>query len=111
MDKRINLLYFSPTGTTAHVVEAVAAGARPLAPDRLAYPEVLGRLTQPDPPDEYLYDGSVPDLVARLTEQIERIEKGPPAQDVLARRANDVYAWNRRAPALDDAIEAAVGAA
>jgi len=26
MDKRINLLYFSPTGTTAHVVEAVAAG-------------------------------------------------------------------------------------
>ena len=93
------------------LVEAVAAGARPLAPDRLAYPEVLGRLTQPDPPDEYLYDGSVPDLVARLTEQIERIEKGPPAQDVLARRANDVYAWNRRAPALDDAIEAAVGAA
>lgn len=47
------------------VVEAVWAGALPLLPQRLAYPEVLG-LAVDSQRGQFFYDGSVEDLVARL---------------------------------------------
>jgi glycosyltransferase involved in cell wall biosynthesis len=45
------------------VVEAVAAGAFPVVPPRLAYPETLGPETRRP---EFFYDGSVAGLASRL---------------------------------------------
>jgi len=92
------------------LIEAVAAGARPLAPDRLAYPEVLGRLTAPEPPTDSLYDGSVDDLARKLAGCIAAITDGPAEArtDRLAARAQTVYGWDRIAPVLDGVLEAVV---
>ena len=61
------------------VVEAIAAGAYPVLPRRLAYPEVLSNIeTLTD--DEFMYDGSVEGLVNRLTE--------------IAGRVNDNTLWH-----------------
>jgi len=86
------------------VVEAIAAGARPLVPRRLAYPEILGGSG-----DEYFYDGSVDDLVTRLTEVIDQCEQtgsvwtGNPNQ--LSRQM-ERFTWPVLTPTLDDALEA-----
>ncbi len=56
------------------VVEAIAAGAYPLLPRRLSYPEIL-RLGTDDRIDAFFYDGSTKDLAARLADCAERIEQ------------------------------------
>lgn len=83
------------------LLEAVAAGAFPLAPDRLAYPEVLGQTT------EFLYDGSVVSLARRLVEIGRRLQetgavRGPnsPSASVVT----EPYYWNRVASAMDEHI-------
>ena len=58
------------------VVEAIAAGAYPLLPRRLAYPEILAEVNDAD---RFLYDGSVDDLAARL--------------DMLAKHATTDRLW------------------
>lgn len=47
------------------VLEAIAAGAYPVLPNRLAYPELIGNVTN-GLQDEYLYDGSVEALTKKL---------------------------------------------
>lgn len=49
------------------VVEAVTAGAFPLLPDKLAYPEIFNSEENP----QYFYDGSEDDLLVKLTSLIE----------------------------------------
>ncbi|MHC4636419.1 MAG: tRNA-queuosine alpha-mannosyltransferase domain-containing protein [Planctomycetota bacterium] len=61
------------------VIEAVAAGAYPLVPNRLAYPEVLG-LGKTDGVDQFFYDGTVKALADKLL--------------ILARDAKDNNIWN-----------------
>ncbi len=89
------------------VVEAVAAGAFPLVPRRLAYPEVLSSFAAPDA-DDGSYDGSVADLVARLEALAARKAAGTLWQGDAerGRRAVSAYAWQRRAAAMDDALDA-----
>ncbi len=57
------------------IVEAVFAGAQPLLPNRLAYPEVFQLESRPDRSDLF-YDGSVEHLCDRLTGLLHRIATG-----------------------------------
>ncbi len=87
-------------------VEASLAGAYPLVPNRLAYPEVFAG------PDEesahaFLYDGSVPDLAARLADlagNLDAIGSLLPTTEALRHRLRRLE-WPSLAPLLDDAAE------
>lgn len=88
------------------MVEAAAAGAYPLLPQRLAYPEVFG--LRDDPLNkQFFYNGSVDALVFRLTELSQRIAtngtvwKTSPKK-LLARMQQ--YAWSELAPKYDKAL-------
>lgn len=73
------------------VVEAMAAGARPVLPDRLSYPWLV--------PDELHHEVLYPDggLAAAL---LTALEAGPPPDD-LRRRAGE-FSWDRLVPLYDE---------
>lgn len=84
------------------VVEAIAAGAFPLLPRRLAYPELVGG------DEAFLYDDQV-DLVARL----HRALTDPGARLAGAQRARTAverFGWARVAPRYDDLLAEAAAA-
>jgi len=56
------------------VLEAVAAGAYPLVPERLSYPEILG-LGRIEGAGRFFYDGTPRDLAEKLSELAARMEK------------------------------------
>lgn len=86
------------------VAEAVAAGAFPLVPRRLAYPELLADIDEPA-----CFYGD--DLVAALEQVCARHAAGSvwPGDAQRGRRAMARYGWDRVAPELDAAIEALSG--
>ncbi len=88
------------------VVEAIAAGAYPLLPNRLAYPEILG-LEDSEPAADFLYEGGAGELAGRLGRLADRIEggglwEGDPGRCI---RIASRFSWGQRAPELDEAIE------
>ena len=88
------------------VVEAIAAGAYPLLPDRLAYPEVLDPVSHPER-SRHFYDGSVPQLVTKLNELAERSNNGNlwgGEQSNLVDSMSRFY-WDSLAVRLDDQFE------
>ena len=91
------------------VVEAIVAGALPLVPRRLAYPEILGGLT---PADEALcfYDCSANDLADRLATLAQRAAAGDLWQgdSLRVQRVVERFTWPQLAPRLDDALERVV---
>lgn len=91
------------------VVEAVLAGAIPLVPSRLSYPELFADLP-PDVSEHCIYDGSVGDLAGRLRalsilalEEREWRAVTTACQAAVAR-----LAWEHRVPEMDDALELVV---
>jgi len=92
------------------VLEAIAAGAFPLLPNRLSYPELLNLPGNPAAAD-HLYDGSVSELTDRLQQLCGRLARGElwRGDPAWARRATARYQWTERAPALDAALDAAHG--
>jgi len=87
------------------IVEAVSAGAFPLLPERLSYPELFGLGDRPEASD-FFYDGTLDSLVCRLRELIDRTNRGKLWKDSnLGRRIVEQYYWNNLAPRLDDAAE------
>lgn len=56
------------------VVEAIAAGAYPLVPNRLSYPEILG-LRRIEGAEQFFYDGTARDLADKLSGLADRIKK------------------------------------
>ncbi len=85
------------------VVEAIAAGCRPLLPRRLAYPEVLGA-SESNAMDEYLYEGGPAELAARLEQLAADPARCAAASKDLPAERIACFAWSIRAKELDDAI-------
>ncbi|NNL65945.1 MAG: DUF3524 domain-containing protein, partial [Myxococcales bacterium] len=91
------------------VVEAIAAGAYPLVPRRLAYPEVLELDEHPER-ERHSYDGSAGELARRLTalaRDIGGAQLDLPGIGAPLRRRMETFFWPPAAPRLDTALEAA----
>ena len=85
------------------VVEAVAAGAYPVVPDRLAYPELFDAEACP----EFFYDGRARSLAGRLRRLAKAITEGTSWKGNAdrARRRVVRFFWKERAAALDRRLE------
>jgi len=86
-------------------VEACLAGAYPLLPKRLAYPEILS-IGRDQPMEEFFYDGGVPALADRLITLAHRTENDslwPEHPDRLV-RLMERYKWDNLGRALDQAL-------
>ena len=88
------------------IIEAIAAGAFPALPRRLAYPEILNQAAAADL-ETFFYDGDVESLTHRLSELIDAQNAGDlwHSDPGRAHRAVQRYLWPRRAPDLDAALE------
>jgi len=83
------------------VLEAAAAGAWPVLPRRLAYPEIFGGI-RPSTDEQVFYDGSVDALAERLA----KLAATPITADAHAGLRDRImqYEWDLRAAAMDMAI-------
>ncbi len=87
-------------------VEAVAAGAYPVLPHRLSYPEVMSPLA-PLLGDDLFYTGGVRPLARKLAELAFRVQNDtlwPEGNFDLGRQAMQRYGWPTLAPAHDAAL-------
>ncbi len=84
------------------IVEAIAAGARPLLPRRLAYPEVLGPLGSAA--DDFFYDGSAAQLATRIEALAAQDDFGR-ADAERVRGVAERFLWARRAEEMDRRLE------
>lgn len=89
------------------VVEAIASGAYPLLPRRLAYPEILGEIGSADLGD-FSYDGTAKDLADRLCNLDFNYRDFSISCSLgeLACRVNRRYGWGNVADRLDEELEA-----
>lgn len=89
------------------VVEAIAAGAYPVLPRRLAYPEILST-SEYARASEFFYDGSVGGLTQRLVQLAGRLQDDDPWQGAAeeVRRLVGRFSWSQLAPVLDHALGA-----
>ncbi len=92
------------------VIEAIAAGAFPLLPRRLAYPEILSADVSAEP-DAFFYDGSALALTERLAVLAGALAAGDlwGGDPLRARRAAERFFWRKRGPDLDAALCRATG--
>ena len=86
------------------MAESAAAGAFPLAPDRLAYPEVLGKNSD-NGVEAFLYAGGPDKLADSLTRLAELLAKGDlwQGQPLRGREAVARFNWQTTAKELDEA--------
>jgi len=87
------------------VLEAASAGAYPVVPKRLSYPEILG-LGKTKAAEQFFYDGTVSDLANTLTELAQRIH----AEDLWPNQLapgllTDRFKWANLARIYDDSLE------
>lgn len=88
-------------------VEAIAAGARPLLPRRLAYPEVLELAERPER-EGCFYDGGAEELAARLQGLAKAVSRGESvAPEAGLRERVEGFFWPRAVERLDEALAAA----
>ena len=86
-------------------VEASLAGAYPIVPKRLAYPEIMG-LGKEEGIEKFFYDGSVTDLADRLIVLAKRVDKGCLWNNDTDRlvKLMERYKWDNLGSVLDEAI-------
>ncbi len=87
------------------VVEAVAAGALPILPRRLAYPEIIipaGDIF----PGGIFYEGGARRLARKLRIAVNMLSELRSRRFIISKMA-EKYAWRNLTPVLDDAIERA----
>lgn len=83
-------------------VEAALAGALPLLPERLAYPEVFGLAESPEAASLF-YDGTAEQVAARL-ETLATAPEGIAPPPFLRQRLQP-FAWEQAAERLDRGLE------
>lgn len=86
-------------------VEAMAAGARPLLPRALAYPEVLQLADHPER-EAFFYDGGSVELAGRLAELAAAPDQATAGVPALRPRMESFF-WADAAPQLDEALRVA----
>jgi glycosyltransferase involved in cell wall biosynthesis len=87
------------------VVEAIAAGAYPLVPNRLSYPEILG-LGRINGVEQFFYDGTVRDLADKLSQLVDRIDKAFLwSERISSSILTDHFKWQNLANLYDNALE------
>ena len=86
------------------VVEAIGAGAYPVLPRRLSYPEILGGACGAE--ERYFYDGGVEGLAVRLAELAKKVQRGGLWADPKGQGALLVerFTWEKLGSQLDEAI-------
>lgn len=87
------------------IIEAIVAGARPLLPRRLAYPEILNLARIPEMAG-YFYDGSVAGLCRSLDQLARAKQAGTFPSPASAIQAVQRFLWDQQAPRLDRMLEA-----
>ncbi len=87
------------------VVEAIAAGAYPLVPNRLSYPEILG-LGRIEGAGQFFYDGTARDLADKLGQIANHIQADAlwPAT-INPATLTDHLRWQNLAHRYDEALE------
>lgn len=87
------------------IVEAIAAGAYPLVPNRLSYPEILG-LGRIEGAEQFFYDGTARDLAEKLSGLADRIKKDTlwPVE-ITPTILTDHLKWQNLAQRYDKALE------
>lgn len=91
------------------IVEAIAAGAMPVLPDRLAYPEVMQRICSNTAYRDYLYDGSVASLAKRLGFLARSLDTAAwQTRQAELQAGSSCFCWPRIARRLDDAMLALI---
>ncbi len=88
-------------------VEATVAGAYPLLPRRLAYPELL-KLRSAGAMESHYYDGSAPQLAARLRQLAERLEASGEVWGQTREACTEAarrFCWKPHAAFLDQRLE------
>jgi glycosyltransferase involved in cell wall biosynthesis len=87
------------------MAEAIAAGAFPLVPNRLAYPEVL-KTAFGDDMDGFFYDGTADGLAEDLTILVKRVDDGSLWKEVSSSQSvMDRFSWDAIVPEWDDELE------
>ncbi|MHC4741045.1 MAG: tRNA-queuosine alpha-mannosyltransferase domain-containing protein [Planctomycetota bacterium] len=87
------------------ILEGVSAGAYPVVPKRLSYPEILG-LGNTQSAEQFFYDGTVEDLADTLTALARRIQTEDiwPKQ-LTARLLTERFEWPRLVDLYDKGLE------
>ena len=85
-------------------LEAISAGNYPVLPNRLAYPEIIGKVAG-GLEDEFLYDGCVETLVEKLAGLAKRMEDGRLFDEgvSLVEKARE-FCFQNLVPAMDKAM-------
>ncbi len=85
------------------VIEGIAAGAFPLVPDKLAYPETLKR---DNGNKDFFFNGKVDQLAKRLVQLSESIQNNNlwNSDPGRAIRIAERFFWKTKVPSLDDAL-------
>lgn len=88
------------------VTESIAAGAYPLLPKRLSYPDIL-QLDKSPQNEEFFYDGSVNNLASKIEALANRIENVGLRQNNpnKAKKITERFEWPNLIFLLDDAVE------
>ena len=82
------------------VVEAIAAGAYPLVPRSLAYPDVLQLEAHPQR-EQFFYDGSPADLADRLCQLADSVPFPLDPSLLSLRESTERFDWPVRAAEMD----------
>ena len=92
-------------------IEAMVAGAYPLLPRRLSYPELL-ELVPRGAMETHFFDGGAAQLTRRLRDLAESLEVSGTIWGATREACEKLavrFCWSRHAVRLDDALERAVG--